>query len=353
MNNETALTVPEQIERALAFTETKAQLVALAADSASITEITNTAGYQQCHAARIALKNARLTIEQVGKDARGDAIKFQKGIIAKEKELVAIIAPEEARLQELQDAVDNAKAREKAAKEEAERLASDAIRARFDSIKAYPLRAVDASTERLRELILEAGEADASGFGPVEHAAFVFERNITVAALKAALDRRIAADEEAVRISAEREELAKLRAEQQAVQAKREQLERAERDHIARIEAARIAEEREAIHIIEEAERQARQAKQCRIDAERAEQRKVEEKALRAEQEKIAEQKAALERQKKAQAKAAHDSEIANAGLHEAAREAVALLRTLGHADHIVTLKLAAAVQREPNKKAA
>lgn len=51
---------------------------------------------------RINLKNARVQIEKTGKALREDALRFQKAVIAKEKELVAIIEPEEDRLQAIE-----------------------------------------------------------------------------------------------------------------------------------------------------------------------------------------------------------------------------------------------------------
>lgn len=52
---------------------------------------------------RIALKNARVKIQKTGKELRADAIKFQNDVIAKERELIAIIEPEEKRLAEIEE----------------------------------------------------------------------------------------------------------------------------------------------------------------------------------------------------------------------------------------------------------
>ena len=52
---------------------------------------------------RITLKNIRVTITKKGKELREDAITFQKAVIAKEKELVGMIEPEEDRLQGVED----------------------------------------------------------------------------------------------------------------------------------------------------------------------------------------------------------------------------------------------------------
>ena len=52
---------------------------------------------------RIKLRDARIVIQKKGKEMREDAIAFQKTVIAKEKELIAIVEPEEDRLAALED----------------------------------------------------------------------------------------------------------------------------------------------------------------------------------------------------------------------------------------------------------
>lgn len=52
---------------------------------------------------RLNLRDARIAIEKKGKELRADALKYQKDVIAKEKELLSIIGPEEDRLKELED----------------------------------------------------------------------------------------------------------------------------------------------------------------------------------------------------------------------------------------------------------
>ena len=52
---------------------------------------------------RAILKDARVKITKTGKMLRADALKFQKDVLVKEKELIAIIEPEETRLTELKD----------------------------------------------------------------------------------------------------------------------------------------------------------------------------------------------------------------------------------------------------------
>lgn len=51
---------------------------------------------------RIDIGKARIAIEKKGKELRADALKFQKDVIAKEKELLEIINPEEDRLKQIE-----------------------------------------------------------------------------------------------------------------------------------------------------------------------------------------------------------------------------------------------------------
>lgn len=63
--------------------------------------------------ARIKLRDARITITKKGKEARDEANKFAKGVITMEKDLVALIAPEEERLKKLEEESANAILRRK------------------------------------------------------------------------------------------------------------------------------------------------------------------------------------------------------------------------------------------------
>lgn len=122
-NESKALSLPGRAVVALGYNaKTTKELTDLAAQSASITEITNTAGYDQCHAARMVLKNARLEITKRGKAAREDATAFSKAVIAEETRLIGLIETEEDRLQKLQDEHD--------AKIEAERQAAALVEQR-------------------------------------------------------------------------------------------------------------------------------------------------------------------------------------------------------------------------------
>lgn len=90
---------------------------------------------------RMALKNARVKIEKRGKELRDDAIKYQKDVIAKERELVSIISGEEDRLSEIEEEAKQIQIRKERAEQlpaRRERLAviGDGIEATDDELLA-------------------------------------------------------------------------------------------------------------------------------------------------------------------------------------------------------------------------
>lgn len=77
-----------------------------------ITMAVDTSNLKEVKEKRIGLKNVRVTITRKGKELREDALAFQKAVIAKEKELIAIIEPEENRLAGIEEEAQKAKERE-------------------------------------------------------------------------------------------------------------------------------------------------------------------------------------------------------------------------------------------------
>jgi hypothetical protein len=63
------------------------------------------------HDTRIQLRDARVRIEKTGKALRADALKYQKDVIAREKELLGIILPEEDRLADIEEEASKLKER--------------------------------------------------------------------------------------------------------------------------------------------------------------------------------------------------------------------------------------------------
>lgn len=365
------------------YTQTEQALAELRMKYADVVfDVATTKGMADAKAARAELRTLRVNLEAKRKEIKAPALKRCNEIDTEAKRITA-------ELSEMEDPIDTAikaeEDRKANAKAEAERLEQERTEARnrrFDAIKALPLRAVDATAAQIEAIIAEA-QADAlSDIEEKYLPAAKYAMDLSVLSLKAALDKRRAADkaaaDEAARIKAERDELDRLRAEQAARQAEADRLAAAERERIAaeqrqKEEAARA--EREAA---EAREREAREQEQRRIDAERAERRRREdeeraqaeadrrERQRREDEERAAAEEELREKQIAAEAerqrlaaekaaaeKAARDRAIAEATLLGAAVEAVALLKASNLGTHIVTLKLEAAIRREPITEAA
>lgn len=93
------------------FDPNKEALVSMASQFKDIViaGVADKEGYAKVHEARMRLKNARVNIQKTGKMLRADALAFQKAVIEKEKELIAVIEPTERELEEKQKAVDEEK----------------------------------------------------------------------------------------------------------------------------------------------------------------------------------------------------------------------------------------------------
>lgn len=366
----TELQVMERAKKALSFVERKAELAELATKSQRIVEITNPAGYQECHAARMVLKNTRVDIQKAGKEAREDATKFSKAVIAKEKELVDMIQPEEDRLQALQAEWDAAREAERQAKVEAERQRVAGHQSRIAAIHAIPTEVTGRSAlviagriEKLRAL--EIGD---------DFEEFVGEASAAKASTLETLERLHAAqvehEAEQDRIRAEREELERLRAEQAARLAAEEAeaaAKRAEADRIAREQREREAAEQRAREEDERAERQrqeeaarAEREQQERIDREQREAELAAERERQAaEQRRLDEERAKLERERadaehvRQQAEAKAEAErLVNLTLNDAAHAAVRWFHDHGHKSIKVCTDLEHAL-RQPVEAAA
>lgn len=332
----TALTVAERAQRALVLTKTEDELRELAAKSADITAITNADGREQVHSSRMVLKNLRVDIQNRGKEAREDATKFGKAVIAEEKRIIAIISPEEDRLQTLQDAWDDAIEAEKQAKITAELKRVADLQERVAELRGNrmltPTSGAELIAEHISDLVGIAIDDSFEEFREQAEAAkaqgLQWLNDLHVAA--------VAHETEQARIKAEREELEQLRAAQakrdadeRARIAEEERQAKAARDaeaakHAAEMKAARekqeaeaaaerkrIADEEAAAKALRDAEA-AKMAEELR--AQRAAQAKAdaEAQAIRdAEAKKLADERAEFERQQAAARKIKEDEERA------------------------------------------
>ena len=91
------------------FSPAKADLVNLA-EKAKL--ITKESPLEEIHEVHATLRSTRTSITKTGKVMREDAIAFQKAVIAKEKELIALIEPEENRITAIEEEIEIAKERE-------------------------------------------------------------------------------------------------------------------------------------------------------------------------------------------------------------------------------------------------
>ncbi|WP_134046485.1 hypothetical protein [Paraburkholderia caballeronis] len=289
----TELTVVERASLALNSSENRTKLAELVAQSTSIVEIKNAAARDQAHAAAMTLRGRRTEIRRTGKEARDDATKFSKAVIAEEDELVAIIEPEEQRLLSLRDDWDERIAAEKRAKVEAEARRIAAIREHIDDIRAIASRCVGLPSERIEIEIEDLGalEIDITRFAEMTGNAEA-ARGETLGKLHAMHTAALAQEAEARRVAEESERLARERAtfeaEQHRVAAERAEQER--RDAAARAERERVERERR------EAEEAVRREQQAREDAERRAALEAEERRMAAEREEMQRRQAELAR---------------------------------------------------------
>lgn len=365
MSETKELTTVERAEQALGLATLRPQLEALVLKSANVQTITNKAGRDECHSYLMALKNQRVAIEKTGKEAREEATRYSKAVIAAEKTLVDILTPEETRLLGLRQEWDDARAAEKAEEERIERERIQSMVDGIAAISAIPGRMFGASVEELGTAIELLEADDLSDYDEV------YLPNATKAKAEV-LERLNAA-------LAEREELDRQAAENLRLQQEREAQAKADAEKLAAERAAFDAEQAEARKAQEEADRKAAEA---RAEADRAAQAERDAQAAKMEQERkdameeLARQKAEIDRRDNevrqraadeaaerarvaAEEQADRDAQaalerqereaeaIATATLYAAAEEARDLLANFVPEDNLTLRKLAAALVRE------
>jgi len=288
----TELAPIERAAIALESSKTEQHLMALATKHQSITVVKDKAGREQAHGAYIEVMRARTAVEKAAKDAREDATKFSKAVIAEAARLVAIVEPEEARLKEARDAWDAEQARIKAEAEARERARVLAITERIAAIKSYVVMANNCRTSaRVAELQVKLCDTEMTGFEEFEA-----EAVMALADTEAHLNRVLAnireQESDAARIKAEQERIKegqKAEAEKLAYERKLMEEER------AAIQAdldAKAAKQREEMA----AQRAAAQAEAKRVADEARAQAEAAEAKVRAAAEEMAAQRAELER---------------------------------------------------------
>jgi hypothetical protein len=223
------------------FDPTIEKLSALVAESAGIVEVNldDPSQLDTVKRARLKLRDARVSIEKAGKEYRQDALDYQRAVIAKEKDLIAIIEPEEQRLKDFEKAAELEKARRiRIAQMPERRQRLEANGFPVDEAKILEMDSVAFETH-FNELVAEKNRKDREA------------ADAKAAAEKAELERREEVLKEGERKLEEernaREREEKARADERA-RIEREAKEKKDREEReAREKAARDAREREEL----------------------------------------------------------------------------------------------------------
>lgn len=100
----------------------------------AIVDANDKEGFKAVRDGRLELKNARVAVEKDGKALRENAVKFQKAVIKREDELIAIIAPVERKLQAMEEKYQQWQEEIRVAKEREEKAR---IQVRVDALAKY------------------------------------------------------------------------------------------------------------------------------------------------------------------------------------------------------------------------
>lgn len=304
VKNEMSLSVLDQKE---------ASLTALAASAKdlTITGPEDKMGYKMVREKRIELKAERVQVQNDAYDLRENAVKFQKTVIKREKQLIAIITEEENRLSGLEDTYDQWQEEIKKKKDKEE---NDRIQKRVDALSKFGY-AIDFYEAKIMEdenfeALLGHAEAECN------------KEQERIANEKAEADRLKKEEEE--RRKAEFEELARQKAEQekrdQELLARGRELQRQEAE---RLEAVRKQEE--ATRKENERIRKEQEAKEAEIRSDRekfeAEKRKHEEAVRLENARKEAAEKARIDEQNRIKREAEEKEQRELRAKEEAARQ--------------------------------
>lgn len=256
------------------FTPAKEQLQQIVARTSTVDVKDLTA----VHGARIELRDLRVGITKKGKELRDGAIKFQKDVLGKERELVGIIEPEEERLGQAEDELKLRKEMETRREELPTRRAAlesvgDGVEATDDELlamtddefNAYRVRRIDAKLVKDKEAFEQKkrdDEAAAKKKAEDEEA----ERRAKLAAEEA--EAKKLRDAESAKLAAERAELDKEKARIAAEEkAKKEAEEAAERELQRKEREAKLAREAEEAAAAKKAAEEADARKEANFQA--------------------------------------------------------------------------------------
>lgn len=207
-------------------------------------DLTTTKGDKEARSARLELVTLRTGLEAERKRIKAPALAHCALIDAEAKRITDEIKALESPIDALIKADEKRRADEKAERERIERERVDAIKQRMAAIRAVPMEMVGKTSGAIREALeeLSAMAVDAALFEEFELQA-QGDRHDAVRALTRMLDAVAAQEAEAVRLQAERENLARQQEEQRQreVEAAAVRRQQEETDRLAREEADRKA----------------------------------------------------------------------------------------------------------------
>ena len=261
-------------------------------------------GFDKLRKARITLKNERVSIKNAAEELRAPAVKWQKKVIEREKQLVTIIEPVEDELHAEEKRIDVLK---EEARKQKEMLEAKILQDRLNALAQYNFAADWVEVKHMTDDQFDEMLAHAKNLHEEE-----LKRQ---AELKAEEERKRKEEEECLRL--EREELTRQRAEQEAREAE-----------LQRQEQERIAAERKRQEGIrkEEEERQAAiRVEREKLEAERRaieEEKRKHEEAIRIEQaRKEAAERAKIEEQARIKREAEEKAEAEHREMLKAERQ--------------------------------
>lgn len=238
-------------------------------------------GLKAVESARKELKKKRVEIKKISEELRDSAVKFQKAVISREKELIAYIEPQEIRLMGIEDAIWQEKER---LREEAEKKESDRIQNMLDQLSdlnyAIDFHILKGMTDEQFQEILQDAKKDYEESARLM--AIELEREKERVRLLAEAKKR--EEEEFARVRAEQEkerkaleeERAAFLAEQKKVKDERLAIEAEKKA----IQDAKEAEESERFRLAELEQARKEAAEKARIDAENKAERENQERAV-------------------------------------------------------------------------
>jgi hypothetical protein len=279
------------------YSATEAGLQELRARMVGVVYDVGTAkGMETAKKDRFELVKLRTSLEAKRKEIKAPALERCNLIDSEAKRIQAEILKLEQPIDTVIKAEEARKEQEKAEKARIERERIEGIKAKIQTIKEYPLKAINLTAAKLAEVL---PNVEAIQIGEAEYQEFAAEAQFALmesaSKLKSILANKQAQEAEAARIKAEQEaEAARLKAEKEEAYRKaaeeraKIEAERAELERLRKEDEARRQEEDRKI-------REAREAEESKLKAER----EADEKRLReireAEEKRIAEERAKLE----------------------------------------------------------